>query len=140
MEYRLQDQDLPTREALAALGSAFLEIRRARGLTQRQLAHRSGLSQASISKLETGKAPWLRVIWVARVLASLDYDEDLDGFRSAPTPPPDPAWKVLMRRFESRRRRLDLRPIRAAAAAERARRTEALRRELMADEWTPPTR
>jgi transcriptional regulator with XRE-family HTH domain len=43
-----------------------------RGLSQRRLAHRCGLSQSTISRLESGKAAGVRVAWIARLLAGLD--------------------------------------------------------------------
>jgi transcriptional regulator with XRE-family HTH domain len=108
MAYRLQDQDEPTREALRVLGSVFLRIRSARGLTQRQLEARSGVSQSVICRFENGKAPWLAAVQIARLLAALDLEPGLMGFEEKAVPSPVPGWKMLMDRFESRQRRLDL--------------------------------
>jgi len=108
MGYRLQDQDEPTKEALVALGSAFLKIRAARGLTQRQLERRSGVSQSVISRFENGKAPWLAAVQIARLLAALDLEPGMLGFGEKAVPSPVPGWVTLMERFEARRRRLDL--------------------------------
>ena len=105
MAYRLEDQDVPTREALVALGSVFVELRRSRGLTQRKLAARCGLSQSTICRLETGKAPWLSAVWIARLLAGLDIGPDILGFRTTLIEDPEPGWRHLMNRFEARRRR-----------------------------------
>jgi helix-turn-helix protein len=57
-----------TRVALEQLGAFVRAERRARHLTQQRLAERSGLSQSTISRLENGLAPGLRLGWFARVL------------------------------------------------------------------------
>ena len=108
MGYRLEDQDPPTCEALAVLGSVFRAIREARGLTQRQLAARSGLSQSTISRFENGKAPWLAAVWIARLLAGLDLEPGLLDFGPTAVKSPVPGWVVLMNRFEANRRYRDI--------------------------------
>ena len=102
--YRLEYLDPATREALVALGSVFIDLRRSRGLTQRQVAARCGLSQSSISRLETGKALSLGAIWIARMLASLDIEPGILGFPTKPPTDPEPSWRRLLERFEARRR------------------------------------
>jgi transcriptional regulator with XRE-family HTH domain len=121
MGYRLEQQDAPTREALVALGSVFLELRRSRGLTQRRLALRSGLSQSSISRLETGKAPWLSAVWIARLLAGLDLASGELGFQPTLTSSVDAGWRMLMRRFDTARRRRELQAIDESRRADRER-------------------
>lgn len=64
--------DPETAEALRVLGGVLRELRASRGLSQRALAGRCGLSQSTISRLECGLAPGVRVAWVARLLAGLD--------------------------------------------------------------------
>ena len=64
--------DPVTREALQVLGAVFRKLRAERGLSQRALAGRCGLSQSTISKLERGLAEGLRAAWIARLLAGLD--------------------------------------------------------------------
>ena len=64
--------DPETREALQELGHVLRELRGSRGLSQRALAWRCGLSQSTISRLECGLAEGVRVAWVARLLAGLD--------------------------------------------------------------------
>lgn len=123
MGYRLERQDAPTREALVALGSVFRELRQLRGLTQRQLASRSGLSQSSISRLETGKAPWLSAVWIARLLAGLDLDREELGPRPKAGSSPEAGWLLLMRRFDAARRRRELLAI---AEVKRVTREQAL--------------
>jgi len=130
MAYRLEDQDPPTREALAALGSAMLEIRRARGLTQRQLSARSGLAQSTISRLETGKAPWLSAVWIARLLAALDLEPGLMGFGATAVKSSVPGWVILMRRFEANRRYRELQTIAERDRQVRDERIERLRKEF----------
>jgi transcriptional regulator with XRE-family HTH domain len=130
MAYRLEDQDAPTREALVALGSAFFEIRRARGLTQRKLAARSGLAQSTISRFETGKAPWLAAVWVARLLAALDLEPGLLGFGERAVRSNVPGWVVLMRRFEANRRYRELQTIAERDRQLRAERLKRLRLEF----------
>jgi transcriptional regulator with XRE-family HTH domain len=130
MAYRLEDQDEPTKEALVALGSAFLAIRRSRGLTQRQLEARSGVSQSVISRFENGKAPWLAAVQIARLLAALDLEPGLLGFGEKAVKSPVPGWVMLMQRFEAKRRRLDLQAIEEHQRRQRDERLERLRREI----------
>ena len=130
MAYRLEDQDPPTREALVALGSAMFEIRRARGLTQRKLSSRSGLAQSTISRLETGKAPWLSAVWIARLLAALDLEPGLMGFGETAVKSSVPGWVILMRRFEANRRYRELQTIAERDRQLRDERMERLRKEF----------
>lgn len=72
-------------------------------MSQRALAGRCGLSQSTISRLENGLAPGVRVAWVARLLAGLDLDvpapghEPWNGWTT-------PGWVLLMDRFSQRGR------------------------------------
>jgi transcriptional regulator with XRE-family HTH domain len=72
MSHSIGRLDGPTQEALVELGKVLRELRTERGLSQRALAGRCGLSQATISRLETGQAEGTRVAWLARLLAGLD--------------------------------------------------------------------
>jgi transcriptional regulator with XRE-family HTH domain len=72
MSNSIRGIDPVTREALEVLGAVFRQLRAERGLSQRALASRCGLSQPTISKLERGQAEGLRAAWIARVLAGLD--------------------------------------------------------------------
>jgi len=72
MSHPIGRLDAPTREALVVLGEVLRDLRGERGLSQRALAGRCGLSQSTISRLETGKAEGVRVAWIARLLAGLD--------------------------------------------------------------------
>lgn len=64
--------DPVTREALQVLGRVFRQLRSDRGLSQRGLAARSGLSQSTISRLECGLAEGMPAASIARLLAGLD--------------------------------------------------------------------
>ena len=64
--------DAATREALEMLGGVLRQLRGGRGLSQRGLAARSGLSQSTISRLECGLAEGARAACIARLLAGLD--------------------------------------------------------------------
>jgi transcriptional regulator with XRE-family HTH domain len=64
--------DPETREALQVLGQVLRLLRAERGLSQRALAGRCGLSQPTISRLECGLAEGVRVAWIARLLVGLD--------------------------------------------------------------------
>jgi transcriptional regulator with XRE-family HTH domain len=103
MSHSLGPIDEPTAEALRILGRILYELRRQRGLSQRALAARCGLSQSTISRLENGLAPGVRVAWVARLLAGLDLDVPAPGQEpwNAWT---TPGWALLMDRFASRGR------------------------------------
>jgi transcriptional regulator with XRE-family HTH domain len=95
--------DEPTAEALRVLGRILYELRRQRGLSQRALAARCGLSQATISRLENGLAPGVRIAWIARLLAGLDLDVPWPGHEpwNAWTAP---GWVLLMEQFSLRGR------------------------------------
>ena len=58
--------------ALEAIGGAIRAARLRVPWSQHTLARRCGLSQSSISRLEAGKAPTVRVSRLAHVLMALD--------------------------------------------------------------------
>src|SRR3954468_12628652 len=60
--------------AMREFGDAIRQVRRHHGGTQRGLARRSGISQSTISRLETGLAPGMCVVWVSRLLAAMQED------------------------------------------------------------------
>jgi transcriptional regulator with XRE-family HTH domain len=72
MAHEIGRIDAGTREAMQVLGGVLRQLRTERGLSQRRLARRCGLSQSTISRLECGLAEGVRVAWVARLLAGLD--------------------------------------------------------------------
>ena len=72
MSHTIGRLDEPTRDALRVLGVVLRQLRAERGLSQRALGARSGLSQSTISRLECGLAEGVRAAWIARLLAGLD--------------------------------------------------------------------
>lgn len=74
---------------LVVIGRAFLRARRAHQLSQRGLAALSGVPQSTISRLETGRRPSIRVVHLARLVAVVGrVTIDVDGARE---PKPIPA-------------------------------------------------
>jgi transcriptional regulator with XRE-family HTH domain len=65
-------------DALIRIGLGIRDYRRAHGLTQQQLERLSGVDQTTISRLENGLAPGLRLERLARIGTAL--------------PPVGPAW------------------------------------------------
>lgn len=59
----------PPHQSLLELGAAIREGRRQHGLTQTRLEALSGVDQSSISRLERGLAPGMKVSRLARILA-----------------------------------------------------------------------
>lgn len=66
------DLDATTEEAVIRVGHLLRDARQRRGVTQRQLARRAGVDQATISRLERGLSPYSRLAIVARLLVELD--------------------------------------------------------------------
>ena len=66
---RYSDTEL---DALAEIGAAIRTARRRIPWSQHELARRCGVSQSSISRLEAGKAPTVRVARLARILIALE--------------------------------------------------------------------
>ena len=56
---------------LIAIGRAVQSSRQAAGLSQRRLANACGIDQGSISRLERGLLPGIRIARVARLIATL---------------------------------------------------------------------
>ena len=65
-----------TTRGLVRLGATFARLRMARGYSQAALGGRIGLSQASMSRFETGKQPGLGVRWLARMMIVLEVSPD----------------------------------------------------------------
>ncbi len=67
----------------AILGAWIRGARLRSGLTQRQLAWRSGLAQSTVSRLETGKLPGMRLRTLAGIIGVLNgrirYPHAFDG-------------------------------------------------------------
>lgn len=72
---------------LQIIAQAVLRGRIAARLSQRQLAYRVGLSQSTVSRLETGKLRAMRMVTLARILGVLNIASDfaLPGEPSPPT-------------------------------------------------------
>jgi transcriptional regulator with XRE-family HTH domain len=69
-------------EVLARFGSNVREARIARGWTQEELAHRTGLASVQVSRIERGKRE-IRLTTLLRLLAAFEVDpsELLEGLR-----------------------------------------------------------
>ena len=67
------------RRALVMLGAAVRIARHRMGLTQRQLAERTGVSQTAISRMERGKVWGMAIVMFARVAWALEERTPLGG-------------------------------------------------------------
>jgi transcriptional regulator with XRE-family HTH domain len=67
-------------DVLARFGENVRAARRARGWTQEELAHRTGLATVQVSRIERGRRE-VRLTTLLRLLAAFDAspDELLDG-------------------------------------------------------------
>jgi DNA-binding Xre family transcriptional regulator len=101
MSHILGPIDPPTAASLRELGNVLRDLRAQRGLTQRALAGRCGLSQSTISRLECGLAPGVRVGWLARLLAGLDQGVPLPGLEPW-NPSLRVGWDLMRSRFHVR--------------------------------------
>ena len=81
-----QEVSEAVRVGLIVIGGIVREARRRRGLTQRQLAWSSTLSQSTISRLETGRLRGMRLFTLAAIIGVLRTNPD--GSNS-------PAWETL---------------------------------------------
>jgi transcriptional regulator with XRE-family HTH domain len=59
---------------LTSIGSTIAEQRKSLKLTQRELAHRAGISRATLDALENGRTGELGFSKVARILTALGLD------------------------------------------------------------------
>jgi transcriptional regulator with XRE-family HTH domain len=59
--------------ALVGIGRTVREARHAGGMTQRDLQDLSGVHQSMISRLENGRAPGMRIVALARIMAGLGW-------------------------------------------------------------------
>ncbi|MES2211159.1 MAG: helix-turn-helix domain-containing protein [Chloroflexota bacterium] len=109
MPFQLEDLDPATRAGLETLGAAMANLRGSRGISQHLLSRRSGVSQSSISRLEAGKAPWMRARHLARMLTALGVGPLEIDFRppDVRVPSRDPILEFvdrMYRRDNTRRR------------------------------------
>jgi transcriptional regulator with XRE-family HTH domain len=68
------------RQALAKIGEEFREARLSTGLSQGQVAGAVGISQAELSRIERGVAPWVTFETLAMIAAVLGLDLPLRAF------------------------------------------------------------
>jgi transcriptional regulator with XRE-family HTH domain len=96
--YIVDRLDPLSEEALREFGNVLRTLRAQRGLSQRALAARCGLSQSTICRLETGIARGVRIRVLARMLAGLErgleHEFDRPWFVAAP-----PGWVLLIETF-----------------------------------------
>lgn len=100
MGYVRRQIDPLTASAMRELGTVLRILRTSRGLTQRELAMRSGVSQSTISRLENGLAPGVRVFALARVLGGLERQGAFD--RAAWEAATPPGWRVMLEAFSTK--------------------------------------
>jgi transcriptional regulator with XRE-family HTH domain len=74
MPYTLRKQNERTRHVLAAIGRSAMLARLGQGLSQRRLEGMIGVDQTTISRLENGLAPGLRLDKLATLIAVLGVD------------------------------------------------------------------
>ena len=78
--------------SINSLGRRIRDQRKARGMTQEQLAARVGIGQPALSSIETGDSKWLRGGNLLRIAAALDVDPLwLETGHGDPRPAPIPA-------------------------------------------------
>lgn len=98
MGYVVDRLDPLSEAALREFGNVLRTLRGQRGLSQRALAARCGLSQSTISRLETGIARGVRIRVLARMLAGLErgleHDRDVPWIAAAA-----PGWALLIETF-----------------------------------------
>ena len=68
------------RQGLATIGEEFRESRLSAGLSQDQVADAVGISQAELSRIERGVAPWVTFETLALIAAVLGLDLPLRAF------------------------------------------------------------
>jgi transcriptional regulator with XRE-family HTH domain len=98
MPHTIGPLDPWTVEALKEIGYALRRLRTRQGLTQHALADRCGLSQSTISRLERGLTPGLRMAWIARLVVGLHRETDARGLGRWQVEA-EPAWLALIDRF-----------------------------------------
>jgi DNA-binding Xre family transcriptional regulator len=70
-EFLNHDYNTPAVDAIQLIAERVRELRRARGLDQRELARRAGVSMQTVSNLETGRLRDLKVSTLAALAGSL---------------------------------------------------------------------
>jgi transcriptional regulator with XRE-family HTH domain len=87
-------------QALAKVGEEFREARLSGGLSQDQVADAVGISQAELSRIERGVAPWVTYQTLALIAAVLGLDLPLRAFPVA-GPIRDVAQLKLLAKFRA---------------------------------------
>ena len=62
---------------LSELGKTIKELRKQKGLSQEKLAEQSGISRATLSKLENGYISNISIVVVNQVLSLLGYEIEI---------------------------------------------------------------
>lgn len=62
---------------LLELGETVKRLRKERGMTQEVLAKKSGISRATLSKLENGQIAHISVVTLNEILNHLGYELDI---------------------------------------------------------------
>lgn len=62
---------------LSELGETIKTLRKQKGLSQESLAKSSGISRATLSKLENGYIANISIVVVNQILSLLDYEIDI---------------------------------------------------------------
>ena len=62
---------------LSELGTTIKELRKQRGLSQENLAQQSGISRATLSKLENGYLANISIVTVNQILSLLGYEIEI---------------------------------------------------------------
>lgn len=85
MPYTFRPHERRVISAQVALGIAIQRARASQLLSQEALEARSSIDQSTISRLERGLAPGLRLDRLAQVLAGLSVDRVVIVFREDPS-------------------------------------------------------
>ena len=62
---------------LSELGKTIKDLRKQKGLSQESLAEQSGISRATLSKLENGYIANISIVTINQILALLGYEIDI---------------------------------------------------------------
>ena len=62
---------------LSELGKTIKDLRKQKGLSQESLAEQSGISRATLSKLENGYIANISIVTINQILSFLGYEIDI---------------------------------------------------------------
>ena len=62
---------------LSELGKTIKDLRKQKGLSQESLAEQSGISRATLSKLENGYIANISIVTINQILSLLGYEIDI---------------------------------------------------------------